>query len=400
MNRFDVITVGGGLAGASLAKGLAERGCKVLVLEREESFKDRVRGEQIHPWGIAELRALGLYDQVREACGHELPWFDLFLGPNQMFHRDLSVTTPQGAPELSFYHPAMQETILRAAETAGAEVRRGVNVTSVEPGSRPKVTIDAGNGATEELEARLVVGADGRRSILRSQGRFEVHQDPPGRKIAGVLLANTQVPTDTSHVVLNPVMGRVSALFPQGNGRMRAYLGYSVLEDLRLSGHTAFDSFVEESVAAGVPSEYFEGGVADGPLAAFDAADTWIDHPYRDGVALIGDAAASNDPSFGEGLSLTVRDARVLRDRLLEQDDWEKAGDAYAEEHDRHYGVIHEVSRWFSRIFIEPGSEADALRARALPLIASDPQRVPDHLFSGPDLPLDDGVRRRFFGED
>jgi hypothetical protein len=46
------------------------------------------------------------------------------------------------------------------------------------------------------------------------------------------------------------------------------------------------------------------------------------------------------------------------------------------------------------------GSEADTLRAYALPKIATDPTRFPDHSASGPDLPCDDSVRRRFFGED
>ncbi len=50
---YDMITVGGGLAGSALAKNLAERGYRVLVLERETRFKDRVRGEQMHPWGVS-----------------------------------------------------------------------------------------------------------------------------------------------------------------------------------------------------------------------------------------------------------------------------------------------------------------------------------------------------------
>src|SRR5687768_11888158 len=103
--QYDVIIVGGGIAGSSLAKSLAEHGMKVVVLEREAVYRDRIRGEQMHPWGIAELRELGLYDTLRSACGHELPWVDLFLGPQQLAHRDLTKTTPQQAPELSFYHP-------------------------------------------------------------------------------------------------------------------------------------------------------------------------------------------------------------------------------------------------------------------------------------------------------
>ena len=53
---YDFITVGGGIAGASLAKAMAERGFRVLVVEREKQFKDRVRGEWLAPWGVAETK--------------------------------------------------------------------------------------------------------------------------------------------------------------------------------------------------------------------------------------------------------------------------------------------------------------------------------------------------------
>jgi flavin-dependent dehydrogenase len=47
---YDVITVGGGLGGAALAKVPAEKGLRVLVTEREKTFKDRIRGEFLAPW--------------------------------------------------------------------------------------------------------------------------------------------------------------------------------------------------------------------------------------------------------------------------------------------------------------------------------------------------------------
>jgi len=52
--EHDIILVGGGLAGAALARALAEAGIRVLVLERETAFKDRVRGEAMLGWGVAE----------------------------------------------------------------------------------------------------------------------------------------------------------------------------------------------------------------------------------------------------------------------------------------------------------------------------------------------------------
>ena len=53
---YDIITVGGGLGGAALAKTMAEHSAKVLVVEREKQFKDRVRGEYMSPWGVAEAQ--------------------------------------------------------------------------------------------------------------------------------------------------------------------------------------------------------------------------------------------------------------------------------------------------------------------------------------------------------
>jgi len=63
-------------------------------------------------------------------------------------------------------------------------------------------------------------------------------------------------------------------------------------------------------------------------------------------------------------------------------------------------GAIHTVDNWSTEILLNTGPEAEAHRARALPLIAQDGTRVPDHQFSGPDLPVNETVRRRFFGEE
>jgi 2-polyprenyl-6-methoxyphenol hydroxylase-like FAD-dependent oxidoreductase len=264
---YDIIIIGGGLGGSTLAKAMAEHGARVLVLEREHQFKDRVRGEIMAPWGVAEIQALGLYELLINTCARETRWFAFYVGPEPSVPRDLLTTTPQRAPCFAFYHPEMQDVLLQVAADAGAEVRRG---------------------ATR----------------------------------------------------------------------------------------------------------------ASGPLATFDGAETWVEHPYKAGVVLIGDAAAASDPTWGQGLSMTVRDARVLRDQLCAHDDWEAAGHAYAAEHDRYYGVIHTVDNWLTELFLALGPEAEACRDRALPLIDQDGTRVPDHIISGPELPAHETVRQRFFGEE
>jgi 2-polyprenyl-6-methoxyphenol hydroxylase-like FAD-dependent oxidoreductase len=259
------------------------------------------------------------------------------------------------------------------------------------------VTIERG-GTTETIQARLVVGADGRTSMLRRP--FGHKRDADFLVIAGVLLDDMQIADDTGLIYLNPQLSYGAYLFPQGRGRVRAYVAFPSSEPFRLAGEQDFARFVDVAAQAGAPRDAFAGVRVAGPLASFEGADHYVDHPYQDGVVLVGDAAASNDPSWGQGLSITLRDVRVLRDCLLKSDDWESACQEYAREHDRHYGVMHEVTLAFKEMFLRAGPAADALRARALPLIGADPMRVPDHLFSGPDLPWDAAVRARFFAEE
>jgi choline dehydrogenase-like flavoprotein len=108
---YDIITVGGGIAASSLAKAMAERGFRVLVLERERQFKDRVRGEAIVSWGVAEANELGIGSLLKEKCAHVVPYVEAGSGL-----RDLRATTLQQLPLLSFPHQMMQETLLAAAE--------------------------------------------------------------------------------------------------------------------------------------------------------------------------------------------------------------------------------------------------------------------------------------------
>ena len=66
---FDAVIVGGGIAGNALATVLARAGKSVLVLERSSVYRDRVRGEYVQPWGVAEAIRLGLHEVLVDAGG-------------------------------------------------------------------------------------------------------------------------------------------------------------------------------------------------------------------------------------------------------------------------------------------------------------------------------------------
>ena len=236
--------------------------------------------------------------------------------------------------------------------------------------------------------------------MVRKWGGFDILEDERGLQLAGLLLDNVDGLDDRAVTVFNPFSQRIALLLPQGGGRVRAYLGYRIDEDFRLQGDKDVPRFLEESVNVGGNPELYDKATQAGPLATFPCIYEWIDHPYKDGVVLVGDAAASSDPSWGQGLALTTRDVRVLTDELTSNDDWDAAGHAYAQEHDRYFGVIRTVSTWMSELLYTPGPEGDARRAKAMPLIAQDGDRIPDANFSGPDMELDESMKRRMFGEE
>jgi 2-polyprenyl-6-methoxyphenol hydroxylase-like FAD-dependent oxidoreductase len=295
----------------------------------------------------------------------------------------------------------MQEGVLAAARAAGAEVLRPATVTGVTAGAQPTVTVRREDGGEEVFAARLVVGADGRESKLRAWGGFPVLRDAEKLALAGLLLDGYDGPDDTSSVFWNFAAGEQALLFPQGRRRLRAYVAFQAMGDHgRLSGRGHIPDFLAACAAAQVPAQWLENAVPAGPLAAFSGADVHVPHPVRDGIVLVGDAAACSDPTWGCGLSLTLRDVRVLSEALLASDDWDAAAHAYAEEHDRYYGRLHTIESWLSQGFFDVGTEADARRGRIFARAFSEPGRIPDVVAHGPDWPCDEAARRRFFGQD
>src|SRR4051794_15125207 len=153
---FDAITVGGGLAGSTFAGAMARAGHKVLVLEQETRFKDRVRGENMLPWGVAAARQLGVLETLLGAGAQPTRYWNTYMSGNQVARRDLHETTTHGEGSLNIHHPDMQEALLKRASAAGVEVKRGANVVGVagEPDRMPSVTFDH-NGERQTLSARV-----------------------------------------------------------------------------------------------------------------------------------------------------------------------------------------------------------------------------------------------------
>jgi 2-polyprenyl-6-methoxyphenol hydroxylase-like FAD-dependent oxidoreductase len=390
---YDVITVGGGLAASALAVPLATSGLRVLVLEAATSFRDRVRGEWLAPWGVAEARLLRLEDAFTAAGGHRLPDLAGRSGKPRTFE------TPEGVHSVTFYHPRLQQTLIDTARAAGAEVITGARVREVSGGQPARLEAEI-DGAARRLDARLIVGAEGRNSVVRRAMDRELETFEVERLLSGVRLAGVGGDERVGHFILDEDGPGVAAVFPQGGGYARAYVFRNGAEAARYRGDAGLARFLEDLIDSGVPPEVLADAEAAGPLGAFSAEDSWVIGPAGNGLALVGDAAGISDPTWGMGMALAFRDARVLSEGLIGSDDWTATLASYAAERDRYFEVIRTAEHWQTELFLTPGLAAEERRKRVVRSWVADPSRTFDLHGLGPEVDTSAEARARFFGED
>jgi menaquinone-9 beta-reductase len=408
--HFDLVIVGGGIGGGALATVLSRAGASVLLLEKSTVYRDHVRGEWISPWGVAELQQLDLYDAVRSQGGHHLArhWSCYEERPAEEAVAggiDLTSLYPGVPGPLCIGHPAFCQLLIDLAARAGATVQRGVEDVRVSAGASPTVTYRF-EGSAMSASCRLVVGADGRGSQVRRQAGIELHRDSTHHLFAGMLVEDAHGwPADTQMIATE---GDVNCLaFPQGNGRVRLYLGYSNEQPKRLTGADGPRAFLAAFQLACLPgAEHLARAQPAGPCHSYPNEDTWTDLPMREGVVLVGDAAGSNDPIIGQGLSITLRDVRLVREALLGSREWRpEIFTAYASERAERMRRLRFSASVVTTLDSEFGEEARKRRIRAHERQAQDPNLLLPMLAAllGPDrLPaeaFEEETRRRLFAE-
>jgi 2-polyprenyl-6-methoxyphenol hydroxylase-like FAD-dependent oxidoreductase len=393
MRTFDVIIVGGGIGGSTLAANLASAGLTVEVLEREPVFIDRVRGEWIAPWGVAEAGQLGVYELLLASGGHHLARsivYDELLSPAQAEADMLPLTAlhPASPGPLCMEHVTMQNSLLRHARSCGAKVRRGVSALKVTAGAAPTVSF-MHDGVACEHACRLLIGADGRSSSVRRQLHLTLEEQPVDHLISGLLVANAEAwPADMQAF---GTAGEVMFLvFPQGGGKVRLYVEYGMDDRGRYSGEhgarnllAAFDT---DSLPGG---KVLSQATPIGPCKAYPSQCARMARPYMQGAVLIGDAAGFTDPILGQGLSVTLRDARMVRDILLASSDWSvEALAPYGAARAETTGRIAQATAFAARLFTRFDDDGRAARARALQRMATQPalKGLLASAFVGPDV--------------
>jgi 2-polyprenyl-6-methoxyphenol hydroxylase-like FAD-dependent oxidoreductase len=387
----DIVIVGGGIAGSALAAVLARGDIQVAVLEQDLEPVDRVRGESMAPWGVIELRRLGLYDALVGTGGVfaslTVPHDENLPGEKALpFTLRFTDIVPEVPGILCMSHPAMCSALAAEAEAAGAVFLRGVTDIAVTAGAPPQVSFRHG-GQRIAWTPRLIVGADGRNSRVRQQLGFKVHADPPHNLIGGMMVEGVpDWPQDTQVIGTE---GRTHFLVsPLGGDRVRLYLGYDFADKSAYAGaqrrQKLIDTFARLTcvpqagmIAASRPI---------GPFNSFSNEDHWIDDPTAPGVVLAGDAAGHNDPIIGLGLSIALRDVRLLSEIILDGRRDQRAFRPYVEERAERMRRLRVTARLRAKLNAEFGEEARQRRQRAGRRVSVDKAPTPlDVIMLGPE---------------
>lgn len=308
----DVLVVGLGPVGATLAALLVRRGISVLAVDREAQIYPLPRAVGFDHEIMRILQEVGLADvatrNTRESRYYD---FNNAAGETILRYDRALMPRPSGWPNyVTFYQPAI-EAALR--ETIGASPQGRIllsqRLLSLVPGEDDVAATITGPEGERTVRTRFVIGCDGASSTVRELMGAKLQDDGFDEPwlVVDFLTADEATLPDRNLQLCDPV--RPATFMRMGPGRHR-------WEFMLLPGETAEQMRDEETIRALIRTRGFP---ADDPMERravyrFHAlvADRW-----RFGrVILAGDAAHQTPPFAGQGMCSGLRDAVTLAWRL------------------------------------------------------------------------------------
>lgn len=302
---YDAIVIGARCAGSTTAIELARRGHRVLVVDRATFPSDTISTHVVQPLAVADLERWGVLDRLEASNCPPIHTYTYDFGP----------FTLSGAPGTSdapvAYCPrrtVLDKLLVDAAAAAGAEIREGFVVDEL-VGDGTRVTGikgHTGGGATVTEQAAVVVGADGRYSLVaRTVQPAQYHEKPP--LLAAYYTYWSGVPIDGRFdTYIRPYRG--FAVAPTNDGLTLTVGGwpYAEFEAHKKDVEGTFLSLFEGAPAF---AERMRGAKREAPFSGAALAN-FFRTPYGPGWALVGDAGYNKDAITAQGIQDAFRDAQ------------------------------------------------------------------------------------------
>lgn len=292
----DVLVAGGGPAGSAMATRLAEAGHRVVLVDRAHFPRAKPCGECLSPAAVAALGRLGALHAVLALPHASIAGWTI----RPLAGVPFDGLFPANEPGIAVSRALLDQALLDLARSRGVEVRTGVKVVDLLRSGGAVVGVRTTEG---EIRARLVVGADGLRSVV-ARRLGSIRRAPRLRKLAL-----------TAHVT-------GVADLPRGELRLRRWgcVGVAAVGG-GITNVTVVVNGADARAVAGGAERYFDEAIARepalrgarraGPVLATGPFDAPTRGAVADGALLLGDAAGYYDPFTGQGIYRALRGAEL-----------------------------------------------------------------------------------------
>lgn len=310
----QVVIVGSGPTGATLALLLVKRGIEVKLMEASRNFRRVFRGEGLMPSGINALEQMGLLPMLESIPHRPLDGWEFLINNHSLFRVDEPIEN-DGCPTTLVSQPALLQAIIEEASTyPNFEFVQGEPVQDL-LWSNQRVS---GVKLNEErsIPANLVIGADGRNSIVRQRANLSLDQKSQSFNILWFKLANSPV-FDSENIFYSILSGRHAfAVFQSSEGNLQ--LGWSLPEGSSMDWKQVDWPTMLASVSPPWLAQHFQqnADTIERPVlltVVVGRCPQW----YVPGLLLLGDSAHPMSPIRAQGINMALRDVIVAANYLV-----------------------------------------------------------------------------------
>jgi 2-polyprenyl-6-methoxyphenol hydroxylase and related FAD-dependent oxidoreductases len=305
-NTYDVIVVGSRCAGSPTAMLLARRGYRVLLVDRATFPSDTISTHVVHPLAVAALRKWGLADALAATGCPPIATYGFDFGTFML------AGAPGTADEPIAYCPrriVLDKLLLDAAGAAGAEIRLGFIVEDIVAKDGRVVGIrgrsQQGTSVTER--AAVVVGADGRNSIVADAVRAQKYNERP-TLLAPYYMYCSGLPMDGRYETYM-LRNRGLAAAPTHDGLTIVIVAWPHSE-FAANKHDLEGSALKVLELAPEFAERVRAAKRETRLFGMPTPN-YFRKPFGPGWALVGDAGYIRDPITAQGILDAFRDAEA-----------------------------------------------------------------------------------------